>query len=59
MTTYNEETWAQTAAYLFERGIQTVDLALVLGTGLSATSILSDIEIEIPYSEIPVFPSRP
>ncbi|MBL0081061.1 MAG: purine-nucleoside phosphorylase [Saprospiraceae bacterium] len=56
MTTYNEETWAQTAAYLFETGIQTVDLALVLGTGLSATSILSDIEIEIPYSEIPGFP---
>ena len=43
MTIHNEETWAQTAAYLFERGIKTVDFALVLGTGLSATHILTDI----------------
>lgn len=56
MVIYNEDSWTQSTEYLRNRGIQSVDVALVLGTGLSATSILSDIELEIPYSEIPGFP---
>ena len=56
MVFYNEDSWSQSTEYLHNRGIQSVDVALVLGTGLSATSILSDIELEIPYSEIPGFP---
>lgn len=56
MIHHQDAAWKETADYLVNRGIANVDMALVLGTGLSATSILSSIDLEIPYSDIPGFP---
>ncbi len=45
-----------TRSFLFERGIQNPETAIVLGTGLGKLIDEINIEVEVPYSEIPHFP---
>ena len=42
-----------TTQFLKEKGIQKVELGILLGTGLERLSDVIKIEKEIPYSEIP------
>ncbi len=46
----------ETVKFLKDKGISTPDYGIVLGTGLGSLVSIIDIEIEIPYSEIPNFP---
>ena len=46
----------ETANYLRNRGVLNVDVAIVLGTGLTRIRDLIDIEAAIDYSDIPFFP---
>lgn len=56
MQLHTTELIAQAATYLQNRGVDQIDAAIVLGTGLSATSILQDTILTINYSEIPGMP---
>ena len=57
MVAHLTESVEQAADYLRNRGVSRVDAAIVLGTGLSAASILHQITFELPYSEIPGMPA--
>lgn len=46
----------ETAAFLREKGIDSPEIGIVLGTGLGALVDQIDIEIEVPYGDIPNFP---
>lgn len=45
----------ETKGFLEERGIQQVDIGIVLGTGLNNLVDLTEIKLTIPYTEIPGF----
>ena len=45
-----------TTQFLKEKGVQNVELGILLGTGLERLSNDTKIAKEIPYSEIPHFP---
>ena len=47
----------ESAAFLKNKGIQTPDFGIILGTGLGDLVQEMEIEIEIPYADIPHFPS--
>lgn len=51
---YNEV--QKTVDYLKNKGINKPDYGIVLGTGLGSLVSIIDIELKIPYSEIPNFP---
>lgn len=57
MVTNLTEKMEEAADYLRNRGVSRVDAAIVLGTGLSAASILNQTIFELPYSEIPGIPA--
>ena len=46
----------EAAAYVRQQGISSVDTAIILGTGLGKMVKHIDVEITIPYKEIPHFP---
>lgn len=46
----------ETTAFLQDKGILNPDVGIVLGTGLGKLVNEIDIELEIPYAEIPHFP---
>ncbi|MFV0248003.1 MAG: purine-nucleoside phosphorylase [Tenacibaculum sp.] len=46
----------ETTTYLLNRGIDKPEVGIVLGTGLSKLVDEIDIELEIPYADIPHFP---
>ena len=47
----------ESAAFLKNKGIQTPDFGIILGTGLGDLVQEMEVEIEIPYADIPHFPS--
>ena len=47
----------ESAAFLKSKGIQPPDFGIILGTGLGDLVQEIEIEIEIPYADIPHFPS--
>ncbi len=47
----------ETVQFLKERGIQTPDYGIILGTGLGSLTDKITIEIELPYENIPNFPT--
>ena len=47
----------ESTAYLKDKGIQTPDFGIILGTGLSDLVQEMEVEIEISYDDIPHFPS--
>jgi purine-nucleoside phosphorylase len=47
----------ESSDFLIARGITSPEIGIVLGTGLSKMVDEIDIEIEIPYSDIPNFPA--
>ena len=47
----------ESAAFLKNKGIQTSDFGIILGTGLGDLVREMEVEIEIPYADIPHFPS--
>ena len=47
----------ESAAFLKNKGIQPPDFGIILGTGLGDLVQEMEIEIEIPYADIPHFPS--
>ena len=47
----------ESTAFLKNKGIQTPDFGIILGTGLGDLVQEMEIEIEIPYADIPHFPS--
>ena len=47
----------ESAAFLKNKGIQPPDFGIILGTGLGDLVQEIEIEIEIPYADIPHFPS--
>ena len=47
----------ESAAFLKNKGIQTSDFGIILGTGLGDLVQEMEVEIEIPYADIPNFPS--
>lgn len=47
----------ESAAFLKSKGIQTPDFGIILGTGLGDLVQEMEVEIEIPYADIPHFPS--
>lgn len=46
----------RTAEFLASKGIKDPEAGIVLGTGLGGLTAEIDIQVEIPYSEIPEFP---
>jgi len=46
----------ETVKFLNEKGILNPDFGIVLGTGLGSLVNMIDIEISIPYTEVPNFP---
>ncbi|MDM8003035.1 MAG: purine-nucleoside phosphorylase [Bacteroidota bacterium] len=46
----------KTAEFLTSKGIKDPEAGIVLGTGLGGLTAEIDIQVEIPYSEIPDFP---
>ncbi|MRR24164.1 purine-nucleoside phosphorylase, partial [bacterium] len=46
----------KTAEFLASKGIKDPEAGIVLGTGLGGLTAEIDIQVEIPYSEIPDFP---
>lgn len=56
MEVHATELIEQAATYLQNRGVHQIDAAIVLGTGLSATSIMDDTTLTINYNEIPGMP---
>ena len=47
----------ESTAFLKNKGIQTPDFGIILGTGLGDLVQEMEVEIEIPYADIPHFPS--
>ena len=47
----------ESTAFLKNKGIQTPDFGIILGTGLGDLVQEMEVEIEIPYADIPNFPS--
>ena len=47
----------ESAAFLKNKGIQPPDFGIILGTGLGDLVQEMEVEIEIPYADIPHFPS--
>jgi len=47
----------ESAAFLKNKGIQTPDFGIILGTGLGDLVQEMEVEIETPYADIPHFPS--
>ena len=47
----------ESTAFLKNKGIQTPDFGIILGTGLGDLLQEMEVEIEIPYADIPHFPS--
>ena len=47
----------ESTAFLNNKGIQTPDFGIILGTGLGDLVQEMEVEIEIPYADIPHFPS--
>ena len=47
----------ESKAFLKNKGIQTPDFGIILGTGLGDLVQEMEVEIEIPYADIPHFPS--
>ena len=47
----------ESAAFLKNKGIQPPDFGIILGTGLGDLVQEMEVEIEIPYADIPYFPS--
>ncbi|HRD08859.1 MAG: purine-nucleoside phosphorylase [Saprospiraceae bacterium] len=57
MEVLTKEQIEEAANYLQNRGVHQIDTAIVLGTGLSATSIIEEATLTINYSEIPGMPT--
>ena len=51
-----EKKIVKAAEYIKSQGIDTVETAIILGTGLGTMVKDIEVDIEIPYKEIPHFP---